>query len=289
MIARKRCLAIRDGGFVFLAAFVIAISLAPEPPRRQVLQMQSDQGIVRRFTLRVDDPRLAQIHHQVETYGQSRPVAAIAVARWQAETAAFYADQDGGGIAQGDAKVVHVGFTDTRTTGAAPSTGGPGAIMDPQAIGPQITRQRFVAYWNRVRETARGQLASIQQQTEQLRKAAGPAPVSLGANIPGRYRGWTLMIAMVIAGFAVALVAAWTRWQPALELVACAPATTDQLVAQSHTQSPQSERADPVDCVDLPIVLPMTWVHLHQHLGVLLRRVVFVGLFVTAMGLAVYG
>lgn len=90
VIARKRRMALRDAGLVFLAAFAIAVSVSPKPPLRQMVSVRDQDGLAQTYYLPIDDPRLDRIGRRIEQYGRSIPVAQVALAKWQAETAQFY-------------------------------------------------------------------------------------------------------------------------------------------------------------------------------------------------------
>ncbi len=87
----------RDGLFAFLATVLIAAGAWPDPsPIREVIVAGPTPKI---YSLAVSDPRLVQIRRQIDRYAPPRPNAELGMMRFQAETAAFYADD---GLGTGD-------------------------------------------------------------------------------------------------------------------------------------------------------------------------------------------
>ncbi|QDT05577.1 hypothetical protein K227x_39780 [Rubripirellula lacrimiformis] len=257
---------------MFLTAFLIALSFLPKPPARQTIEVRervigglSDSP--RLYSLALGDPRLVQIRRQILNYGHSKPAAALGMARWQAETAAIYAQRT-------NELAVDPTTIDRPTLGSI-------TPVIPVSFTNQAKTIDLVGYWNQVDEQARGHLLKLETVWRQQQATIGPPPVRLGNVTQPLLSGTNLGYAALIAFLAMLLMAVWIRVQPPRRLVG-ASAEDMQAISTKREQSQGKSSSQSEN--QLPVILPAAWIRLRQPIGVHLRKIVYVGLFATAVG-----
>ncbi len=254
MTERKSWMPRLDIVFVFTTAFVIVLANSPSPTPMQVVHVDAKVGPPQTYSLAVDDPRLRKLRRRVDTYGQAKPAAALGKARWQAETAAFYAERT---------LLDHTKLA----AGQASDKNGPAVMMVSyvSSNGDTPTKLNLVEYWNDFGAKCSQSIATIEQKWQEQSAELGPPPVSFGEIVPGTINGGTMYVSTVLAIFVTIVMAVWRL---------CCPAR--------RWPDLQTDNADSTESSELAIVLPRESVKLHQTAMVHLRRVAYVGLLVLA-------
>ncbi len=261
MIATTRRMAMTDFLLIATAAIVIVLSHGPTATPRQRVEIRDRSGNLQRYSLETSDPRLAMLRKQLAEQERRAPDRALAVARWRAELAEFYADR-------------------TADDSSETSALAPVSFIDrvPEAIAPTesaetIARNSEHVHWVQAANEARRAIAEAQQRLSLRSSLASQPSIVLGEIIANPVDRVTLAAAAVI-GFCTALVfACWTYACPRIGLQVPSTSATPEFTAESG------------DCKGkhLRLVLPEAWVHVTQPVSVQLRRGAFAAVVITAL------
>ena len=259
MIATTRRMAIRDFLLVFTATLVIALSLWPGARARQTVDLSSPQGVSQRYSLALDDPRLEKLRRDLDGWSRGSPHTALAVAKWQAELADYYAQR-----AQTPAHTAH------STSGIATVS-----FVDSPRDNPSLptSGQRWGTYWEEVGSQARHSVAVEHAKLEQHRARTVP-PIRFGSVVEVR-PPHAFMVSCVLGCLMGSLFAAWTFSCPSIGLL------NDSNEANLRRLQGQGSSHPP--CAELQLQIPAAWVRVHQPVLVIVRRILYASLVIAGI------
>ena len=260
MIATTRRMAIHDFLLVAMATLVIVLSNWPNSQKRQSVDLRNSDGTSQRYSLAVDDPRLAKLQRDLDSWNRGGTNTAIALTKWRVELAEFYVDRF---QSPPSTSVTQVSFVES---------GGNAASTD----GPQISaRKHWQSYWANVGKQARESLAIQNAKLRDHRALVGP-PIVLGKVIESRSKNAFLI--SCICGLLMATVFGfWTYISPSLGLHRTE--NVDEAEGNREQLTGSRERA----LTELQLRIPSEWVRIHQPISVVLRRVLYAGLVGAAL------
>lgn len=250
MIAPSRRLPVHDFLLVAFAVAVISISQWPESGRRQWVQLRQKDGTLREFSLPENDSRLAKLSLSLEKWARAGQETPLAIARWRAELAEFYAGRT--------AETSHRSSTSTIRAVSFRSDAKP---TTPNVTEAERLRRVEHSFWLNQAEAARRAVDKIEEVRRSRRELEVPPPIVFGRLAPAGKPGHAVLFA-TLAGLASALAfAAWSYACPALGWSAKSGRSTSPDSVSSSEDSRQ-----------LQLVVPADWIRLRQPLGVRLRQ-----------------
>jgi hypothetical protein len=252
MIAKRRSLATHDFLLIVIATMVLVVSLLPMAPPRQQVRLRDTGGRMQTYSLLLDDPILDRLRREASRRASPKAVsAALAVARWQAEVANFYAEQTK------PPQIQQVSFID-RTD------------RDMNLLPLRMQHET----WLQVRDEAQSEIDRWESGFQRLRILEAPSPIELGALLPAHRPAGVYLLGL-LAGFVVAAVFAfWAFLAPTL-----------QVPFGGKTTPP---RRIPVDRgFDFAFEVPRDWIRVHQSPSVWLRRTAEAVLVIAAIAMLI--
>lgn len=238
MIVKRRRMATHDLVLIVVAAGMIVVSLLPmAPPRRQV-RLRDASGDMQTYSLLLDDPTLQRLQAEPSrTPVDSAASAALAVARWQAEVAQFYADQTR------PREIMQVSFTD-----------------HPDARLNVLPLQRQHQAWLKVRADAEREIERWQNGFDRLQILDSPSSIEVGELIPARRPAHAYLIGLAVGLMVGMLFAIWTLLAPTVQM------------AKDETATEPQDALDPEDAFEFAFAVPSDWIRVRQSPSVWMRR-----------------
>lgn len=250
MIATNRRMAIHD--FLLVAFAVIAISLAifPEQAARQTLLVRDSAGNVQEYSLKADDPRLADIERKIENWPRRIRSPKLALQKWYAETAEYYAAR-----------------TEPPENDHQPFVAASFSMDDSKtSYGGELDhRDQEHQHWLRVAADAREVITKAEIEIQRRQHMAGPPPITLGHIDSGGHSPQILILAGIFGVCIATGFARWTYVSPTRKLKSL------------EIDDPNSSEGDNRDGDDEPLQLaiPPSWVRLHQPTSVVIRQNIY--------------
>ena len=302
MIASTRRMALHDFMLIVFSVVVIALSITPNGDERQTVAVRDAGGDLQRYSLAVEDPRLAKLQSDLAQWVRGVPEASLTLAKWHAELADFYI----GKILAEPVQQVELMKTEPTAPAAGPEASvsqhvspeasgyGPQKNVVPSAHQPTVAQVSFAdaasppasgdalsaehAYWVGVRDAARKTIAEAEAKQRRRDSSSALPPIVFGELIRSGPSLTDFGIAGA-SGFGIAIIfACWVH--------VCPPITLDE-----DARSRQLATADS-DGDGLPrglrLSIPPQWVRIHQPTAVVLRRFTYAALVMGALGCCVF-
>lgn len=253
MIAKRRHLATQDFVLIVIAAGIVILSCLPlAPPRRQV-RIRLATGQFQTFSMSLDNPLLERLENRLSVpERRPGPSAALAVAEWQAEIAALYAERCK------PSEIQQVSFGERRDADTSANV------------------QRRYQNWLTLSQEAQAQVDRLEKE-EAREPTASPQPFEMGELIPAR-RTAKANLAAFLCGVTVALIfGIWSFLAPTVEL------------ASNAKPSGETNETDPARTFDFMFSIPRDWVRVRQSPSVWIRRAAQAALVVGALLVLIRG
>ncbi|MGB0598012.1 MAG: hypothetical protein ACPGLY_15100 [Rubripirellula sp.] len=248
MIAKSRQLATHDFLLITITAAVVVVSFLPlSAPRREV-RLRDSGGQMRTYSLPINAPMLVRLEREqsrrtIERAGS----AALAVAKWQAEVAGFYAEQAKPAVIQ------QVSFDAKEAD-------------DSKLSSLQSQHET----WLKVRGEAEAKIEQWTTGFERLQILETPSPIELGGVIPA-HRPISSYATGVIGGLIVAAIfALWSFLSPTVH------------IPKSISNDQPSIPVDPDREIEFAFSVPRDWIRVRQSPSVWLRRLAELTLVIAA-------
>lgn len=254
MIATTRRMAIHDFLLITFAVIAITLSVLPKEEARQKLLFRDPSGNIQAYSLKADDPRLAALERRIANWARYKPNPRLAMKKWHAEVADYYAARTEAKSANRD-PIVAVSFADDNST------------IEDTSETDQLSEEH--AYWIHLAANAREVIAKAEMEMHRRQHLAGPPPISFGELDAGGHSPRMLILAGVFGICVACGFARWTYVCPSIRL---------QSVETTETPSIASETHDAGD--ELQLAIPDRWVRLHQPITVLIRQTAYCTLLV---------
>jgi hypothetical protein len=248
MIAKSRQLATHDFILITITAAVVIVSFLPlSAPRREV-RLRDSGGEMRTYSLAINSPMLARLEREQSRRTRKRAgSAALAVAKWQAEVAGFYAEQAKPAVIQ------QVSFD---------------AMEADDSKRPSLQSQHET--WLKVRNEAEAKIEQWTTGFERLQILETPSPIELGGVIPA-HRPLGSYATGMIGGLTVAAIfALWSFLSPTVH------------IPKSISDDQQSIPVDPDREIEFAFSVPRDWIRVRQSPSVWLRRLAELTLVIAA-------
>lgn len=248
MIAKSRQLATHDFILITITAAVVVVSFLPlSAPRREV-RLRDAGGEMRTYSLAINSPMLARLEReQSRRTSQRAGSAALAVAKWQAEVAGFYAEQAKPAVIQ------QVSFDANEAD-------------DSKRSSLQLQHET----WLKVRDEAEAKIEQWTTGFERLQILETPSPIELGSIIPA-HRPLSCYATGLLGGLIVAAIfALWSFLSPTVHL------------PKSISDDQQSIPVDPDREIEFAFSVPRDWIRVRQSPSVWLRRLAELTLVIAA-------
>lgn len=248
MIAKSRPLATHDFMLITITAAVVIVSFLPlSAPRREV-RLRDSGGKMRTYSLPLNAPMLTRLEReQARRTSHRAGSAALAVAKWQAEVAGFYAEQAKPAVIQ------QVSFDAKKAD-------------DSKLSSLQWQHET----WLKVRDEAEAKIEQWTTGFERLQILETPSPIELGGVIPA-HRPLSSYGTGIIGGLIVAAIfALWSFLSPTVHL------------PKSISNERQSIPFDPDREIEFAFSVPRDWIRVRQSPSVWLRRIAELTLVIVA-------
>ncbi len=248
MIAPSRRLPVHDFLLVAFAVAVISISQWPDSGRRQWVQLRQPDGTLRQFSLSENDPKLAKLRLSLEKWAKAGQETRLALARWRAELAEFYA----GRTAKTD-ETDRASTTRTVSFRTMPNA--------PDFKEAERERRAEHAFWLEQADAARQAVAKMEEVRRSRRALEVPPPIVFGQLAPAAKPGHAVLLATLIGLTAALAFAGWAHLCPVLRW----KSKTDACTSSDPDLTFDGTR-------QLRFVVPSAWIRLRQPTAVRLRQ-----------------
>jgi len=253
MIAKRRRLAMHDFLLIVIATGVIVVSFLPLAPPRREVRIRDAAGDMRTYSLELHDPTWKRLQAQTaQTRQQKTTSSALAVAKWQAEVAGFYAEQTK------PRQILQVSFRDHR---------------DVESENVPMRMQHEA--WLRVRDEAQLEINRWENSFQNLQILDTPRAVEIGDFVPPHRTARAYAIALIGGLLVAAVFALWALLAPSIQL------------PTEPTNETNRVPADPDRAFDFACTVPRDWIRVRQSASVWLRRAAEATLVIVALGILV--
>ena len=265
MIAKSRQLATHDFLLILSAAVVLAFSAWPKPDAHQTVQIRQINGSSKTYSLAPSDPRLAKLKHELSEWKKPERSTTLAIAKWQADIAAFYAERTLPRSQPIDNSIIMpVSFQDVATKREA-------------ELAAREARERQHNFWLEFATKAEEQIDEEEKLQAQRRSLRASPPIVIGEVIPRPHAASTFFFSGLVGVLIALIFAAWTFAAPSI-----------QVTPDAESRSPElRSKLDTTPC-ELRLSIPSQWIQVHQPWSVQLRLSAYAILILSALACVVF-